>query len=195
MLTRFKTVFRRKQHAGKRVPRFMHGDDALFRARSRALAVRAGHGPVKRAAHILRLDGLRAAPGGGDGRLVEQIFQGGPGKAACIRGQRLEIDCVGKRLVAAVQAENAQPLRAPGQADLDLPVKAPGAQERRVERVQAVGGGQDDDAVRGTEAGHFAQERVERLVALVGRLVVALLGHGVDLVDKDDAFAGLAPRF
>ena len=173
----------------------MYGNDAPFRARGRTLAICAGHGFVKRAAHVVRLDGLRAAPGRGDGGLVEQVFQRSPGKAARVPCQRLKIDGARKRFVTAVEAENAQTLFPPRQPDFYLPVEAPGAQQRGIERIEAIGGGEDDDAVRGPEAGHFAEERVECLVAFVGRLLVALLGHGVDLIDEDDALAGLARVF
>ena len=47
------------------------------------------------------------------------------------------------------------------------PVEAPGAQQRRVEHVGAVGRGEHDHRLGGFEAVDFGQDLVERLLALV----------------------------
>ena len=72
----------------------------------------------------------------------------------------------------------------------DAAVEAARAQERRVEHVGAVGGGDDDDAVVRLEAVHLDEELVQRLLALVvtaAEAGAAVATDGVDLVDEDDA--------
>ena len=72
----------------------------------------------------------------------------------------------------------------------DAPVEAARAQQRRVEHVGAVGGGDEDDALVGLEAVHLHQQLVERLLALVvtaAQAGAAVAADGVDLVDEDDA--------
>src|SRR5262249_16721988 len=72
----------------------------------------------------------------------------------------------------------------------DLTVEAARAQERRIEDVRPVGGGDQDDALIRLEAVHLDQQLVQRLLALV--IAAAATGapmaaDGVDLVDEDDA--------
>jgi hypothetical protein len=77
-----------------------------------------------------------------------------------------------------------------GAVDDDLPVEAAGAQQRRVEDVGPVGGGDQDDAVLHVEAVHLDEQLVERLLALVvaaAEAGAAVAADGVDLVDEDDA--------
>ncbi len=70
--------------------------------------------------------------------------------------------------------------------------KRPGPQERRVEDVGPVGGGDDDDVGVGVEAVHLDEDLVEGLLALVVRAAqagAALAADGVDLVHEHDAGA------
>jgi len=68
-------------------------------------------------------------------------------------------------------------------------VKATGAGEGRVQRLRAVGGGQNDDAVVVLKAIHLGQQLVQGLLPLIvaAELPVALFADGVDLVDEHDA--------
>jgi hypothetical protein len=69
-------------------------------------------------------------------------------------------------------------------------VEAAGPQQRRVQDVGPVGGGDDDNVGVGVEAVHLHQDLVQRLLALVvaaAQARAALAAHGVDLVDEDDA--------
>ncbi len=71
-----------------------------------------------------------------------------------------------------------------------LAVEAARAQQRRVEHIGTVGGGDDDDAFIGLEAIHLDQQLVQRLLALVvaaAHAGAARTTHGIDLVDEDDA--------
>ena len=72
----------------------------------------------------------------------------------------------------------------------DLAVEAAGAQQRRVEHVGPVGGGDQDDAFVRLEAVHLDQQLVERLLALVvaaAEAGAAMAADRVDFVDEDDA--------
>jgi hypothetical protein len=84
-----------------------------------------------------------------------------------------------------------------GRRDEDLAVEAPRAQQRRVELLEQVRGGHDDDAVGAVEAVHLDQQLVERLLTLAGDVRAALAPDGVELVDEDDRggmLAGLAEQ-
>ena len=77
-----------------------------------------------------------------------------------------------------------------GPVEDDLAVEAARAQQRRVEDVGPVGGGDDDHVGVGVEAVHLDQDLVERLLALVvaaAEAGAALAADRVDLVDEDDA--------
>ena len=76
----------------------------------------------------------------------------------------------------------------------DLPVEAAGPQQRGVEDVGPVGGGDQDDTAPWVEAIHLDQQLVQRLLALVvtaAQSGAALTAHRVDLVHEDDARAVL----
>ena len=88
--------------------------------------------------------------------------------------------------------EDLEPALHVGSVEDDLAVEATGPQQRRVEHVGAVGGGDDDDVGVGVEAVHLDEDLVERLLPLVVRAAqagAALAADGVDLVDEDDAGA------
>ena len=75
-------------------------------------------------------------------------------------------------------------------ADDHAAVEAAGAQQRRVEDLGPVGGGEHDDARVGVEAVHLGEDLVERLLALVvaaePRRRRARAADRVELVDEDD---------
>ena len=77
-----------------------------------------------------------------------------------------------------------------GPVEDDLAVEAARAQERRVEDVGPVGGGDDDHVGVRVEAVHLDEDLVEGLLALVvaaAEAGAALAADRVDLVDEDDA--------
>src|SRR5919197_987712 len=86
---------------------------------------------------------------------------------------------------------------AAGWLDGHAAVEAPGAQQRLVEHLGAVGRADDDDAGRGVEPVHLGEDLVERLLALV--VAAAEAGgarrprpaDGVELVDEHDRGRGL----
>ena len=87
-----------------------------------------------------------------------------PGRAP---GDDAEVDVGGERLALGVHLEHglaADDVRRP---DRDLAVEAAGAQQRRVEDVRTVRGGDQDDAALDVEAVHLDEQLVQRLLALV----------------------------
>ena len=65
-----------------------------------------------------------------------------------------------QRLAASVDVEDRAPARDVGQADVDLAREAAGPQERLVEDIQAVRGGDDDDLLGAVEAVHLDEQLV-----------------------------------
>ena len=103
------------------------------------------------------------------------------------------------RNLARVDAEDGLASLEVGVADRDLPVEPSRPQQRRVEDVRTVGGGNDDDAAVRLEAVHLDEELVERLLALfvAERAAAAAAADGVELVDEHDArgmAAGIAEQ-
>ncbi len=93
-------------------------------------------------------------------------------------------------MLFGVHLQDAEPAVDVGAVDHDAAVEAAGPQQRRVEHVGPVGGGDQDDALVGLEAVHLDQQLVERLLALVvaaAEAGAAVAADGVDLVDEDDA--------
>ena len=105
-----------------------------------------------------------------------------------IAGDPLEVDGLGQRHAAAVDFQRLPPPLLVRDADLDLPVEAPGAAQRRVERVGNVGGGDEDHLPARFEAVHQGEQlRDDAAFDLaLARHLLALRRDGVDLVDEDD---------
>src|SRR5690554_2959528 len=135
--------------------------------------------------------------GSKQGRLVDQVGQIGTGEPRGPAGNRRGHYIVTHRHPAHLHLENLFATTDIRQPHHYLTVEAAGAQQRRVQHVRAVGGGNDDDAVVGLEAVHFHQQLVEGLLALVVTAAEAgttMAADGIDLVDEDDAgrmFLGL----
>ena len=76
-----------------------------------------------------------------------------------------------------------------GGSHINLPVKAAGTQERRVEDVLAVRRRDDDDARVAAEAVHFDEQLIERLLALIvasAETCAASAADCVNFIDEDD---------
>ena len=77
-----------------------------------------------------------------------------------------------------------------GRVDHDLPVEAARPQQRRIEDIGAVGGGDENHPVVGLESVHLHEELVEGLFAFVvaaSETGAAVAADGVDFIDEDDA--------
>ena len=127
-------------------------------------------------------------------RLVDQVREIGarePGRAC---GERVELDLTVERLALGVHLEDLPAAAAVRSVDDDLPVEAARAQQRGIEDVGPVRGGDEDDVVLHLEAVHLDEELVQRLLALVvpaPESGAAVAADGVDLVHEDDAGARL----
>ena len=134
-------------------------------------------------------DELLVPPAGQQRRLVQQILQIRAGEARGAAGHAAQVHILRQRLAAGVDLQNVLPPLNVGQPHIYLPVKAPGPQQRGVQDVHAVGGGQHHHALIDGEAVHLHQQLVQRLLALIvsaAQTAAALTAHRVDLVNKHD---------
>ena len=123
-----------------------------------------------------------------------EVREVGAGEAGRAGGERVEVDLGRERLALRVHLEDLPAAVPVGPVDDDLPVEAAGAQQRRVEDVGPVRGGDQDDVVLHLEAVHLDEQLVQRLLALVvaaAEAGAAMAADGVDLVHEDDAGARL----
>src|ERR1700691_4168750 len=123
-------------------------------------------------------------------RLVDQIGEIGAGEARRAARDDARIDVGGERHLAHMHLENLLAADHVGIGHDHLAIEPPGAQQRRIEHVGPVGGGDQDNAFIGLEAVHLDQQLVEGLLALVvaaAEAGAAVTADGVDLVDEDDA--------
>ena len=135
-------------------------------------------------------DGLAAAPGREQRGLVDEVRKVGAGEAGGLAGQGVQLDLAPDRLSARVHLEDLASALAVRAVDDDLAIEAAGAQERGVEDVGTVGGGDQDDVVLHLEAVHLDEQLVQGLLALVvtaAQAGAAMASDGVDLVHEDDA--------
>src|SRR5204863_7777127 len=103
---------------------------------------------------------------------------------------RRDVDVVGDRLVAKMDLENAFAAAKIRRVDNDLPIETAWTQQRRIEYVGTVRGGDEDHAVIRFEAVHLDKQLIERLLALVmtaAKSGATVAADGVDFVDEDDA--------
>ena len=123
-------------------------------------------------------------------RLVDEVGEIGAGEAGRAARDDRRLHVVGERHLAHVDLEDLLAAAHVRQRHDDLAVEAARAQQRRVEHVGTVGGGDDDHALVAFEAVHLDQQLVQRLLALVvaaAEAGAAMAADRVDLVDEDDA--------
>src|SRR5215211_7026777 len=129
--------------------------------------------------------------GGEEGGLVHEVLEVGAGEAGGLAGERVEVDRLGEWLAAGMDLEDLHPALAIRTVDHDLAVEAAGPEQRGVEDVRPVGGGDEDDVVLHLEAVHLDEQLVQCLLALVvaaAEARAAVAADGVDLVHEDDAW-------
>ena len=124
------------------------------------------------------------------GRLVDEVGQVRPGEPRGTPCDDAGFHILAHRHLAHVDLDDLFAPADVGEADHHLAVEPARPQERRVEHVRPVGGGDDDDAVVGLETVHLDEQLVQRLLALVVAAAEprpAVPAHRIDLVDEDDA--------
>ena len=120
---------------------------------------------------------------------LSTLARSAPVKPGVRRATVVEVDVRRERLALGVHGEDGLAAEQVGPVDGDLPVEAARAQQRGVEDVGPVRGGDHDDAALDVEAVHLDEHLVERLLALVvaaAHAGAAVPADGVDLVDEDD---------
>ena len=173
-----------------RVADLVVGDELLFKLGEHAvLLLAARDDELERGEHILLRDELAALAHGAQRRLVHDVGKVRADAAGGRERDLLEIDVLTELDVAGVDLERGDAAREVRAVDGDPAVEAARAQQRLIEHLGAVGGGENDDALAGVEAVHLGEQLVERLLTLVvaAEARVARLADGVDLVDEDDA--------
>src|SRR6266550_7959602 len=128
-------------------------------------------------------DGLFVATRGEDRGLVHDVRQVGAGEAGRDLRDPKQLHVLVERLAADVHVEDRAAALDVGAIEHDLAVEAAGPQERRVEDVRTVRGGDDDDVGAGVEAVHLDQDLVQGLLALVVRAAEAGATLAADRVD------------
>ena len=77
-----------------------------------------------------------------------------------------------------------------GTVDHDAAVESAGTEQRRIQHVGPIGGGDEDDAFVRLEAVHLDEQLIERLLALVvaaAEAGAAMAADGIDFIDEHDA--------
>ena len=167
------------------------GDDRLLGvADDPRLALRAGDDPLQGLLELGHADDLLVAARGEDRRLVDEVREVRAGEARRLAGDAFDLDALVERLALGVDLEDLDATPHVRPIEDDLAVEPTRAQERRVQDVRPVGGGDDDDVRVRVEAVHLDEDLVEGLLALVvaaAQAGAALATDRVDLVDEDDA--------
>ena len=181
--------------ADERVAHLVVGRDLpLLLAEQTGLLLRPGEHAHDSFLELVLADHLLAEAGGEQGGLVDQVREVRAGEAGRTGCERVEIDFGRQRLALGVHLEDLPAADPVGPVDDDLAIEAAGAEQRRIEDVRAVRGGDQDDVVLHLEAVHLDEQLVQRLLALVvaaAEAGAAMAADSVDLVHEDDAGARL----
>ena len=184
-------VDRRAQLGAQHVPGLVVGDGlALARGQHRRRLARARDDAQEAFEEVVVGDPRTLVAGGHDRALVEHLGELGATGAGGHLGEVRQVDILGQRLALRVHVEDRQAACLRRRAHVDVAREAAGAQQRRVERVEPVGGGDDEQLLVAGEAVHLDEQLVQRLVGLAvagaGRAATARGADRVDLVDEDD---------
>ena len=155
----------REEQLEEGVPGLVPGRGLVFAARvARRLALAAPEHLVARLLEDRMRNRLEALARGEERGLVDDVREVGAGVAARAAREALEVHVVRELHLRGVDREDGLAALERREVHVHLAVEAAGAQERGVEDVRAVRGGDHDHAVVRAEAVHLHEHRVERLV-------------------------------
>src|SRR5436309_3272184 len=172
------------------------GDAPLLEADDHGAPLGTHHDFVLGDLEVVHGDPVLVLARGEERRLVDQILEVRAGEARRLAREQLDVYVLAVRHPAGLKFQDTFPALHVGARHDHAPVEAAGTQERRVEDVGPVGGGDQNDALVGLEAVHLDEQLVQRLLALVvaaAEARPAVAADGVDLVDEDDAGGVLLP--
>mmetsp|Transcript_40419 Transcript_40419/g.130352 ORF Transcript_40419/g.130352 Transcript_40419/m.130352 type:complete len:418 (+) Transcript_40419:362-1615(+) len=185
-----------REEAHDRVAGLVVGDEALAGGEGGARRLlHPDRHAVNRVVDLLVANLGRVLARRDDRRLVEQVCERRAREAGGPLGDDVEVELRGERLATRVYLEDLEAALDVGQIDGHAPVEAARPQQRRVERVRAVGRREDDDAAVSVEAVHLGQDLVDDAVARAARVAArraARARNRVELVEKEDAGRGTA---
>ena len=140
----------------------------------------------ERGAMVRQVAGAAAQPA--QAGIAAELHQVGAEEAVGALGDLAEegLRVVGQRHLAGMDFEDLAPAGRIGRADEDLAIEPARAAERRIDRIDAVGGADHDDGVDALEPVHQSQELGDGAGVRMRAGLAALGRHGVELVDEDD---------
>ena len=129
-------------------------------------------------------------------RLVADAGEVGAGVAVGLLRYRHKVDVLRERPLGGVDLEDLKPRLLVGHPDLDHPIEPAGPEERRVDDVGPVGGGDDDEVVERLQAVHLREDLAYHPLGDVGVAGSPAPGgsDGVHLVEEEDGWSRM-PRF
>ena len=126
-----------------------------------------------------------------DCRLIQEIFK----IRSCKSGSRLrdllKVNILAKRFPFRMNFQDLFPSLYIRPAYHNLPVKAAGAQDCRIQDIYTVGSGHYDDSFIDAEAVHLYQQLVQRLLSLIMSAAhsrPAASRHGINLINENNAW-------
>src|SRR5919108_2005229 len=171
----------------ERVAAFVVSEDPLLLLGHHAPLLQSGDHALHRVVEVRLVDVLLVLAPGEDRGFVRDVREVGAGQPGRLSRDRRQVDVGGERLAAGVDVEDRLAAVQVGRRDEDLAVEAAWAEQRRVEVLETVRGGHDDDLVAVVEAVQLDEQLVQRLILLAVEAVAGAGGaDGVELVDEHD---------
>merc|ERR1719440_2620001 len=135
---------------------------------------------------VVQVDDVHLLANALHGGLRAQRGNVGADVAVRLLGELLEVDVVAQLHVLGLDAQHLEAAVLVRHANVHLAVEAAEATQRAVDRVGAVGRGDDDDVRARLEAVHQREQLRDDAALDLALRLLALGGDAVDLVDEDD---------
>mmetsp|Transcript_254 Transcript_254/g.544 ORF Transcript_254/g.544 Transcript_254/m.544 type:complete len:310 (-) Transcript_254:755-1684(-) len=157
---------------------------------STSLLLKADHDTVDGTINLLPANGGLASTGGGDGSLIHQVLKLSTGEAGSTTGNGFEVNIRLEWLASGVDAKDALTALEVGKVNSDLAVETARTEEGLIKDVNAVRGGNGNDAGVAVESIHLDKDLVDGLLTLVvttGETGTTLTTDGINLINENDA--------